>query len=85
MDLFDLGEGQPSYEDGVARIDARSLIVGVPTDLLFPLALQKEIADILASRGRNCTFQVLDSIYGHDSFLVEVENLTGILKTFLAH
>ena len=83
MDLFDLGDGQPSYEDGVARIHARTLIVGVPTDLLFPIRLQEELAEILAARGRDCRFRVLDSIYGHDSFLVEVDTLTPILKEFL--
>lgn len=83
MDMFDLGDGQRSYEDGIARIAARALIVGVPTDLLFPQPLQEEIAAILASRGRDARFRLLDSIYGHDSFLVEVEALTGILKEFL--
>jgi homoserine O-acetyltransferase len=84
MDLFDLGDGAASFEEGVGRIRARALIVGVPTDLLFPIALQKELADALAARGHEATFRVLESIYGHDSFLVEVEPLTAILKEFLA-
>src|SRR5207249_9307098 len=54
MDLFDLGAGQPSFEEGVARIRARSLVVGVPTDLLFPIDLQEELARILESQGRDC-------------------------------
>jgi homoserine O-acetyltransferase len=83
MDLFDLGEGQSSYDAGVARIHARSLIVGVPTDLLFPMGLQQELAEILADGGRDCRFRQLDSIYGHDSFLVEVEALSPVLKEFL--
>ena len=83
MDLFDLGEGQPTYEEGVGRIRARALIVGVPTDLLFPISLQQEIAEILISRGRDARCLTLDSIYGHDSFLVEVEALTPELKGFL--
>jgi len=49
MDLFDLGEGHPSFEEGVGRIRARSLVVGVPTDLLFPIRLQEEIAALLRS------------------------------------
>ena len=83
MDLFDLGEGFASFEDGVGRIKARALVVGVPTDLLFPIALQEELAEALTERGRDTTFRVLDSIYGHDSFLVEIDALTGILREFL--
>jgi len=83
MDLFDLGEGMGSFEEGVARIRARALVVGVPTDLLFPLRLQEELAEALRAGGRDTTFRMLDSIYGHDSFLVEVDTLTAILKEFL--
>jgi len=83
MDLFDLGEGMASFEEGVGRIKARALIVGVPTDLLFPIRLQEELHETLRARGRDTTFRVLDSIYGHDSFLVEVEKLTAILREFL--
>lgn len=83
MDLFDLGEGAASFEEGVKRIRARALVVGVPTDLLFPLRLQEELAETLRAGGCDTTFHVLDSIYGHDSFLVEVETLTEMLKEFL--
>jgi homoserine O-acetyltransferase len=40
--------GHTTFEEGVGRIKARALVVGVPTDLLFPIALQKELADALA-------------------------------------
>ena len=83
MDLFDLGAGQPSFEEGVARVRARSLVVGVPTDLLFPIDLQEELARILESQGRDCRFRVPESIHGHDSFLIEVEHLTPMLAEFL--
>lgn len=83
MDLFDLGDGMASFEEGVGRIKARALVVGVPTDLLFPITLQEELAEALRAQGRDATFRVLDSIYGHDSFLVEVQALTAILREFL--
>ena len=83
MDLFDLGQGMASFEEGVGRIKAKALVVGVPTDLLFPISLQEELAEALRTQGRDTTFRVLDSIYGHDSFLVEVEKLTAILREFL--
>jgi len=83
MDLFDLGDGLASYEEGVGRIRARCLIVGVPSDLLFPIQLQEDLARILTAQGRDCRFRVLESHYGHDSFLIEVDALTAILREFL--
>ncbi len=83
MDLFDLGEGAPSYEEGVARIRAHSLVVGVTTDLLFPVAQQEEVARILREWGRDCRFVRLDSVYGHDAFLIDVERFGRVLRPFL--
>ncbi|MCU0222977.1 MAG: homoserine O-acetyltransferase [Acidobacteria bacterium] len=83
MDLFDLGEGAPSYEDGIARIHARTLVVGVTTDLLFPVQQQEELARILREAGREARFVRLDTVYGHDAFLIDVDRFAAILRPFL--
>jgi homoserine O-acetyltransferase len=83
MDLFDLGEGTPSYDEGVARIRARTLLIGVTTDLLFPIHQQEEVARILRDSGRECRFVRLDSVYGHDAFLIETERFGRIVGAFL--
>jgi homoserine O-acetyltransferase len=83
MDLFDLGEGAPSYEAGIARIHARTLVVGVTTDLLFPIQQQEEVARILRESGREARFVRLDTVYGHDAFLIDVERFAAILRPFL--
>ncbi|RMF76886.1 MAG: homoserine O-acetyltransferase [Acidobacteria bacterium] len=83
MDLFDLGDDAPSYEDGVARIHARSLLVGVTTDLLFPIHQTEEVARILRQWGRDCRFIRLDSVYGHDAFLIEIERFGRVIRGFL--
>lgn len=83
MDQFDLGQGAPSYEDGLARITAPSLLIGVTTDLLFPIRQQEEVARVLREWGRDCRFVRLDSVYGHDAFLIEIERFGRILGGFL--
>jgi homoserine O-acetyltransferase len=83
MDLFDLGEGAASYDEGVSRIRARTLLVGVTTDLLFPIHQQEEVARSLRDSGRDCRFVRLDSVYGHDAFLIEVDRFGRILRSFL--
>ncbi len=84
MDLYSLGYGFPSYEDGVKRIRAKSLIIGVSTDMLFPIEEQISVYEILKEEGRNAYFERLESNAGHDAFLVEVEYFTKRIKDFLA-
>ncbi len=83
MDLFDLGDGAASYDEGVARIRAHALVVGVTTDLLFPVHQQEELARILREWGRDCRFLRLDSVYGHDAFLIDTDRFGRIVRTFL--
>lgn len=83
MDDFDLGDRCPSYEDGVARIVCPCLLIGVTTDLLFPIGQQEEVARILREWGRECRFVRLDSVYGHDAFLLETERFGRLIAGFL--
>ncbi len=83
MDLFDLGDGAPSYDEGVARIHARTLLVGVTTDLLFPIHQTEEVARVLREWGRECRFVRLDSVFGHDAFLIEIERFGRVIRSFL--
>lgn len=83
MDLFDLGEGADSYEAGISRIHARTLVIGVTTDLLFPIHQQEEVARILRECGREARFVRLDSVFGHDAFLIETDRFGEIIRPFL--
>jgi homoserine O-acetyltransferase len=85
MDIFDVAEHGGSVEAGLGRIQAaKTLVVGVETDFLFPLDQQQEIADVLRAQGRDVTFAALPSIQGHDSFLVDFERFSPTVGNFLA-
>jgi len=82
-DLFDIAEHGGSVEAGLGRIDAeKTMVIGVPTDLLFPVQQQREIAAALESEGRNVEYVELDSIHGHDSFLVDMDRFRPPIKRF---
>ncbi len=83
MDLYSLGYGFPSYEKGVLRIRAKSLIVGVTTDMLFPHHEQEAVYRILKKEGRDVQFRLLKSTSGHDAFLVEVDFFLREIQSFL--
>ena len=85
MDWFDVAEHGGSVNAGLAKIQAKkTLIIGVTTDILFPVEQQKEIAEGLIKAGRNVEFVSIDSINGHDAFLVDKDHFTPVLKDFLA-
>jgi homoserine O-acetyltransferase len=82
-DLFDVAEHGGSVEAGLARVQAkRVLVIGVTTDFLFPVDQQRELADQLKARGRELELVELDSIQGHDSFLVDMDHFRPVLTDF---
>lgn len=83
MDLFSLGYGFATYEEGVARIRSRCLVIGVRSDLLFPSQDQENLHHCLARTGADSRLVLLDTPSGHDAFLVDVELFTPVVKSFL--
>ncbi|KAJ3347134.1 hypothetical protein HDU91_006852 [Kappamyces sp. JEL0680] len=69
---------------GMSKIQMPTLVLGVQTDLLFPVWQQKEIADCLKKAGnKNVTYYELDAKYGHDSFLLLTNEVGGAVKGHL--
>jgi len=83
MDLFDVAEHGGSVNAGLAKIHAKStLVIGVETDILFPIQQQKEIVDGMRKSGRPVEFVQLASINGHDSFLVDEAHFAPVVREF---
>jgi homoserine O-acetyltransferase len=83
MDLFDLtletGESGPALD----RIRHPVLVIGVSSDVLFPVWQQQELVERLTKGGCEVTYVELDAQYGHDTFLIERERVGGPLKIHL--
>jgi homoserine O-acetyltransferase len=74
MDWFDVADGYPDLTSALAGISLKTAcVIGVETDILFPAYQQKEIADALRSNGIDTSFTNLESLMGHDAFLVDEE------------
>jgi homoserine O-acetyltransferase len=86
MDQFDLAEHGPGTLAGAfARFRLESaLVIGVETDLLFPIDQQREIADGLRSAGREVRFHAFPSLQGHDAFLVDLARFEPAIGDYLA-
>ena len=63
----------------LASIPQRTLIVGITSDILCPLAEQEFLADNMP----NSTLISIDSLYGHDGFMVETERIGHCLKQWM--
>lgn len=84
MDMFDVAEGFPSLEAGLARIKCPIMVIGVQTDILFPIWQQRELSATLQKAGNNAvTYYELNSIYGHDTFLLDLNGVGAGVKGFL--
>ena len=85
-DWFDIAEyGHGSVLEGLKRIHVeQALVIGVSTDILFPLEQQEQIAEGLQAAGAAVEFVALDSPQGHDAFLVDIENYSRAIGGFLA-
>ena len=84
-DLFDLAEYGGSLESGFRRLHLeRALIMGVRTDILFPIQQQRELAQGISSVCSDTQLAELDSIQGHDSFLVDMDAFRPVICDFLA-
>jgi homoserine O-acetyltransferase len=84
MDWFDIAEHGDSISDGMSKLDVeKALVVGVTTDILFPARQQKEIADVMRATGTDVDYVEIDSVNGHDAFLIDDEHFSPVVKKFL--
>lgn len=85
-DWFDIAEyGGGSAHAGLQRIRVeRAMVIGVSTDILFPLEQQEQIAKGLEAAGAAVEFVALDSPQGHDAFLVDIKNYGRAITRFFA-
>ena len=79
MDSHNIGRNRGSIEQALNQISAKTLVIGITSDLLFPVSEQA----FLAKHIPNAQLEIIDSIFGHDGFLVETKTLENILINFL--
>jgi homoserine O-acetyltransferase len=81
MDSHNVGRGRGSIEIALHEIKAKALAIGIESDILFPLTEQQFIAASI----HNGKFISINSLYGHDGFLLEAEQIQYIITSFLVN
>ena len=78
VDSHDVGRDRGGVAAALARIQARTLVVAISSDLLFPPEEMREITAMIP----HASMKVIDSDFGHDGFLVESDLLNDIIERF---
>ena len=78
MDSHDLSRGRAEMAEVLAGMKTPFLTVGISSDILYPAAEVEELASSLP----NARYQMLHAPQGHDSFLIDMANLDGIVSRF---
>jgi len=81
MDYFDLSGGRLIPNGRV--LPTRFLVISFKSDWLYPSYQSQEIVRELKMKQADATYCELPSTYGHDAFLLEVEEQTTLIKHFL--
>ena len=80
LKTIDITRDRESFLGVASQIEADIHIIGINSDLFFTVNENKETYEALKNHKENVTFQVIDSIHGHDAFLIEYKQLDGFLK-----
>ncbi len=78
MDSHNVGRHRGGVETALKTIAAKTLVIGIETDVLFPLREQEHLAHAIPG----ATLEVIQSSYGHDGFLVEFERMREIIHHY---
>lgn len=78
MDSHDVGRNRGGAMAALNRIKAQTLIIGIQSDVLFPVEEQRFLARYIPQ----AELTEIDSLYGHDGFLVENELMTKTIRTW---
>lgn len=80
LDTHHIGRGRGGDAEAMLQsVKQKTLLIGITSDILCPLEEQRHMQQHLS----DCTLVEIDSVYGHDGFMVEVKKIGEVLKGWL--
>jgi len=84
INIFDLSRGFDSLQEAMQRISSELHLISFKNDMLFKSFEMKELADVLKEIGNTRHHYLeVESDYGHDAFLVELDKFDTYIKDVL--
>jgi len=81
MDSHNVGRDRKTVQEALELITAQVLVVGIESDQLFPTEEQR----FLAKHIPTASYAEIQSDYGHDGFLIEVDQIKELLTQFISN
>ncbi len=85
MDYFDLTQPSGDLRKTLSVVKAAFLVISFSSDWLFPSHMSKEIVTALRRNNVDVSYAEIQSSYGHDAFLLEVDTLSRLIVNFLEY
>ncbi|TAM67530.1 MAG: homoserine O-acetyltransferase [Microbacteriaceae bacterium] len=83
MNSHDIGRGRGGIARALERVTARTLVVGIDSDRLFPVEGQATIAADISGNIDGDSAALISSPFGHDAFLIENDAIGTQLRRLL--
>lgn len=84
MDDYDVATGRGSASRALAPFSGPALVIGIDSDILYPIAEQKELVGVLSANGNDAIYREITSLHGHDAFLIEWGQMDDAVRSFMA-
>ncbi|NMM47297.1 bifunctional aspartate kinase/homoserine dehydrogenase I [Marinigracilibium pacificum] len=78
LDSHNIGRNRGGEVKALSEIDIPTLVIGIDTDSLIPTRFQQFIAEHIP----NATYREIKSDYGHDGFLIEIDQIVERIESF---
>lgn len=79
LDSHNVGRGRGGVKKALSGIRSKALVIGISGDGLFPVSEQKILAELIPG----AAYCEIDSLYGHDGFLLETQKLAEVIGEFV--
>lgn len=80
MNSHDVGRDRGGIEAALSRVTAETVVAGIDSDRLYPLAQQQRLADGIPTSG---SLEIVKSFHGHDGFLLEADQVGELARRLL--
>jgi len=83
IDLFDISRGQENMQQAIAALQGDLHCLSIDTDLLFKPHEIQEMVELRRKAGKPASYYEMQSIHGHDAFLIEFNVIEPVIREWL--
>lgn len=79
MDSHNVARGRDSLSEALSRVNAKTLVIGISSDVLFPTEEQRYLSNNI----KDALYTEVLSDFGHDGFLIETKQVKDLFEKFI--